>query len=509
MNESFDPYYKWLGIPPDEQPPHHYRLLGLRAMEPDPEVIMAAADRQMAHLRTYQTGKHADFSQQLLNEVAIAKVCLLNPKRKSQYDEDLRQKIEAAAAAARPASPAVVPPPPPPPRPVPPPVHAPPVAAVVPPPPPVATSAVVAPPVQHEAAVDVNEDSTVAVEATPLADAPPVRPTAKPKKSERTKPASPGPVAIRTDGPKSRRPLVKGKQSSAIWLWGTTAVVGLVSLVVLFIVASLPPQSQSQAAADSTAATTRDVDERLRKTGFGALPEWKPEPNPVFDADETAAPQVPAHLVGRFWQSTARVDDVFYSGAQPHLDVFATARGEAAVTSPGVLKLSGGSLVAVAVSDLLYRACRETNELTLAAWITPESLDQDGPARIISYSFDSEERDFTLGQSKDKLILRLRTPSTGPNGLAPQVDLAKLSGKRQFVVVTYFPGELVCYLDGARVLKSDRIQGDFSNWVEQRLVFGNEYRSARPWRGELSHVSIFCKAVSPAEAAKLYELSKK
>ena len=30
MAESFDPYESWLGIPPEDQPPNHYRLLGLK-----------------------------------------------------------------------------------------------------------------------------------------------------------------------------------------------------------------------------------------------------------------------------------------------------------------------------------------------------------------------------------------------------------------------------------------------------------------------------------------------
>ncbi len=30
---NFDPYHKWLGIPPDEQPANHYRLLGLELFE--------------------------------------------------------------------------------------------------------------------------------------------------------------------------------------------------------------------------------------------------------------------------------------------------------------------------------------------------------------------------------------------------------------------------------------------------------------------------------------------
>ena len=55
----FDAYHKWLGISPEEQPADHYRLLGLRRFESDPDVIDAAADRQMAHLKTYKTGRYA------------------------------------------------------------------------------------------------------------------------------------------------------------------------------------------------------------------------------------------------------------------------------------------------------------------------------------------------------------------------------------------------------------------------------------------------------------------
>ena len=39
MAEKFDPYYTWLGIPPQEQPPHFYRLLGLEVFEENREVI--------------------------------------------------------------------------------------------------------------------------------------------------------------------------------------------------------------------------------------------------------------------------------------------------------------------------------------------------------------------------------------------------------------------------------------------------------------------------------------
>jgi len=91
MSEAFDPYHKWLGIPPQEQPPHHYRLLGVKPFEDDPDVIENAADRQMKHVRSFQAGPHSEASQRLLNELSVAKLCLLDPKRRSAYNESLKK----------------------------------------------------------------------------------------------------------------------------------------------------------------------------------------------------------------------------------------------------------------------------------------------------------------------------------------------------------------------------------------------------------------------------------
>ncbi len=93
MASAFDSYYKWLGIPPTEQPPNHYRLLGISLFESDLDVIEAAADQRMIHLRSFQTGQHSELSQKLLNEVAAAKLCLLKADRRANYDVALRQQL--------------------------------------------------------------------------------------------------------------------------------------------------------------------------------------------------------------------------------------------------------------------------------------------------------------------------------------------------------------------------------------------------------------------------------
>jgi hypothetical protein len=86
MAEPLNVYLKWLGIPLHQQPPNSYRLLGIELYEPDLDIIAHAADRQMAHIRTLSSGEHATVAQQLLNEIAAARVKLLNPQKKASYD---------------------------------------------------------------------------------------------------------------------------------------------------------------------------------------------------------------------------------------------------------------------------------------------------------------------------------------------------------------------------------------------------------------------------------------
>ena len=91
--ERFDPYHKWLGIGPEDQPPDHYRLLGISAFESDPDVIANASDRQMGHVRSFQLGEHLADTQRILNELAAARVCLLDPAKKAVYDANLRDVL--------------------------------------------------------------------------------------------------------------------------------------------------------------------------------------------------------------------------------------------------------------------------------------------------------------------------------------------------------------------------------------------------------------------------------
>lgn len=92
---DFDPYHKWLGIPPRDQPPHHYRLLGLELFETDEEVIEAAASRLIAFCEHNAHGPHAADARRVVFEIAAARLCLLDPEKRAMYDQQLRSLLPA------------------------------------------------------------------------------------------------------------------------------------------------------------------------------------------------------------------------------------------------------------------------------------------------------------------------------------------------------------------------------------------------------------------------------
>ena len=105
---DFDPYHRWLGIPPDERPISKYRLLGINDFEVDRDVVNLAAERQTVFLRTMQAGEHPDLVAQLLNEVSQARVTLLDPHKKSAYDAQLRNERTPKEAESEPAAAPIV-----------------------------------------------------------------------------------------------------------------------------------------------------------------------------------------------------------------------------------------------------------------------------------------------------------------------------------------------------------------------------------------------------------------
>lgn len=207
------------------------------------------------------------------------------------------------------------------------------------------------------------------------------------------------------------------------------------------------------------------------------------------------------------WENLSKTNTITQTNGKDARICSTALRGLARFGRHHDMLTAGGAMLARDVDKRLLAACKKTNQLTIEVTLTPADLKQRGPARIVTFSTNSGSRNFTLGQEAGNLVLRLRTTQTGNNGTKPQVTLCKLvAGRPQHVIVSYFPGRLLCYVNGRKVLASAAVQGDFSNWSSQHLLFGDEWDGQRDWSGRLEGVAIYSRFVPPDEAALRYRL---
>ena len=90
---AIDVYKQWLGIPEELRPPTHYQLLRLVDFEDDSEKIRSHYKKLNSVVRKYASGDYMLESQDLLNELAKAMLCLTDPERKREYDESLGREF--------------------------------------------------------------------------------------------------------------------------------------------------------------------------------------------------------------------------------------------------------------------------------------------------------------------------------------------------------------------------------------------------------------------------------
>ena len=170
------------------------------------------------------------------------------------------------------------------------------------------------------------------------------------------------------------------------------------------------------------------------------------------------------------------------SGVQPALDL-TLDHTNGTSWGAGTLSFEQASRArTLAPAGRLSDALRATSAVTLEAWISPDNVQQDGPARIFTFSNGASARNVTLGQGlwddqpKDTYNVRLRTTATSLDG-KPLVTTEAGSatvGLQHLVYTRDALGEARIYIDGALVT-SATVGGDFSSWSDDfQLAIGNE-----------------------------------
>ena len=149
----------------------------------------------------------------------------------------------------------------------------------------------------------------------------------------------------------------------------------------------------------------------------------------------------------------------------------------------------------------LSRPLSQAGEFSVLLDFRADGLDQRGPARIVSISNDGGNRNFTVGQEGSRIVVRLRTTKSGPNGSSPELhtDEGVITGERQSLLYVRRGEESTVYMDEGYT-KAITVPGDLSNWdYTFPLLLANENRDDRQWDGEIHQVVFYNRAITPAE----------
>lgn len=100
-------------------------------------------------------------------------------------------------------------------------------------------------------------------------------------------------------------------------------------------------------------------------------------------------------------------------------------------------------------AQLINQRIRESDRFTIGATVATANVDQEGPARIISLSNSTTNRNFTLGQQDSHLVVRLRIPVNGENAayMMDYVFDIFADPKPHQIVITYANSVIQVYVD--------------------------------------------------------------
>lgn len=200
------------------------------------------------------------------------------------------------------------------------------------------------------------------------------------------------------------------------------------------------------------------------------------------------------------------------SGVGAALDLEIDKPGAARWTKDGTLVIESSATIKSAQPAVkIIEAVKQSNSVSVEAWLKPANNSQSGPARIVSLSSDPSHRNVTLGQDKNVYDVRLRATGSDINGMPSTSSPAKsLKAALQHVVfIREANGAAKIFIDGKKVT-DQKVSGDFSNWDSaHKLILANEATGDRPWLGELHLVAVYGRALSAKEVLQNFSAGVK
>ncbi len=172
---------------------------------------------------------------------------------------------------------------------------------------------------------------------------------------------------------------------------------------------------------------------------------------------------------------------------------------------------NGKAQASTATSKKLHNLITATGEFSVEAWLTPNNVVQEGPARIISYSAGDNQRNFTLGQSQYNYDFMLRNESTSANGepAFSTPDAAEvLQATLQHIVITFTASEgRKIYVNGKLIEATDEDISPLASWDDSfALILGREASNNYVWQGNVRLLAIFNRALTQQQVSQNYDV---
>ena len=177
----------------------------------------------------------------------------------------------------------------------------------------------------------------------------------------------------------------------------------------------------------------------------------------------------------------------------------------------GLSFTNGKAQASTANSKKLHDLITATGEFSVEAWVTPNNVTQEGPARIVTYSAGDDARNFTLGQTLYNYDFMLQTDASNSNGepalSTPDADEV-LQATLQHVVMTYnaTDGRRI-YVNGQLIDVVDEDIAPLANWDDSfALILGREASNQHVWQGDIRLLAIYNRVLTSEQVQQNYEV---
>lgn len=160
----------------------------------------------------------------------------------------------------------------------------------------------------------------------------------------------------------------------------------------------------------------------------------------------------------------------------------------------------------------LINALKETNEVTIEAWVKQEQSTQSGFAQLVSLYKDQDSRGITLAYDGNaafyNYMAMVNTTTSNSDG-SPFVESTEnftSSSLHHLVYTRNNQGLEKMFVNGIEFYSGQR-GGDFSSWEDDYIfsLVGNEGFDVNPWRGIYYLVAIYNKAHKSEEVINNYQ----